>query len=120
MRWHRFSRRRVHRLSNELKLVENVTNPEMAEAGVPRVGISLEFDLPTTGCRTVRIGSVVTEDAGLELFIFSLYDFFGFYGKPPEAPFSTRLSSSRPGGTGHRLCCLDLYPMRFRACRVQA
>ena len=120
MQWHRFSRHGVHRISNERNLVENVTNPEMAGAGVPRVGISSEFVLPTTGRRTVRIGSVMTEVAGLEFFVHFFYDIYGFYEKPPDAPFSTCLSSSRPGGTGRRPCCLDLYPMRFRACRVQA
>ena len=105
---------------DESILVESVTDPEVADVGVPRVGTSWSSSSRSAGCRTVRIGPAVKEVAELDIFVSFFYFLCGVHGMPPEEPFSTCLSRSRPGGTGRRLCCLDLYPMRFRACRMQA
>ena len=105
---------------DEWILVESVTNPEVADVGVPEVGISRSSSSRSAGCRTVRIGPAVTEVAVPDIFVFCFYVFLGIYEMLPRRTVFDLAFKIPARGDRSQAVCLDLYPMRFRACRVQA
>ena len=68
----------------------------------------------------MRIGLAVTEVAVLDIFVFCFYIFLGIYEMLPRRTVFDLAFKIPARGDRSQAVCLDLYPMRFRACRVQA